>query len=192
MNNVRAGLIRGTGAAVNVQLGWIPDWVIVTNHTDGDKIHIGQPGKQIIPFTSGSLALSAGQTITGATGAAHAVIADVILDSGSYAGGDAAGWIVIDVESKVGTFQTENIYVSSDSTSGTNDATITVDVTFTQDIDAEVTGATGNAAITAYVGAVGTAALGFTIGSTISEDAKLLGYIAFRQGSGSTNAANSL
>jgi hypothetical protein len=192
MNAFRSGLIRGTGAAVNVELGFIPDLVIVTNHTDGDKIHIGQPGRQIIVFTSGSLALAAGQIITGATSGATATIVDVLLDSGSYAGGDAAGWIVIDVQSKTGTFGTENIYVSSDGTSGVNDATIVVDVTYTQDIDTEVAGATGNAAITAYVGTEAGYALGFTIGSTISEDAKLLGYHAWRQTSGPNRAANSL
>jgi hypothetical protein len=77
--------------------------------------------------------------------------------------------------------------VSSDGTSGVNDATIVVDVTYTQDIDTEVAGATGNAAITAYVGTEAGYALGFTIGSTISEDAKLLGYHAWRQTSGPTH-----
>lgn len=184
MDNLRTGLIRGTGAAVNVQLGWIPDYVKIVNLTDGDKVHEGFPGYSIVVFTSGGTTeIEKGMLIKGATSGATARVSDVIVDTGSWAAGDAAGWIVIDPASKVGTLTTENIFVPG----GTNDATIVVDVTFTIDIDTEVAGATGNAAITPYVGAASTAALGFTIGSTISEDAKLLGYVAMRSGPGAQN-----
>jgi len=192
--NTEMRILRGTGAAINVELGYIPDWAMVVNHTDGDKIHIGFPSMSIIPFTSGSLALVQGDQIKGATSGATARVVQQILDSGTYAGGDAAGWIIIDIETKSGTFQTENVYNNSDSTAGTDDASITVDVTSTIDVDTEVAGATGNAAITAYLGSSASAAKGVTIGSTISEDAKLLMCVFARSGPGVTGqvGANSL
>lgn len=190
MDQVRVGHLRGTGAAINVPIGWIPDTVIVENLTDGDKIHIGSPSTRAMPFTSGGTTeITRGVVITGATSGATARVRDVILDSGTWAGGDAAGWLFIDEESKVGTFTSENVYVPG----GTNDATVTVDVTYTSDIDTEVATATGNNAISAYLGTA-TIAKGFTLGSTISEDAKLLKFTAMRSGPGAVgrSSTNSL
>jgi len=190
MDEVRMGLIRGTGAAVNVSLGYIPDAVIVVNHSDGDKIYVGFPGRRVMPFSGGgTIEIRKGDTIKGATSGASAKVLDVVLDSGSWAGGDAAGWLVIDIETKTGTFTSENVYVSSDDVTGSDDATVTVDVTPGVDIDTEVAGATNS--ITPYVGS-DSAAKGFTISSTVSEDGKLLTFLAFRGESGGRPAENSL
>lgn len=35
-NEIKTGLYTGTGAAINIQLGWVPDYVKVINLTDGD------------------------------------------------------------------------------------------------------------------------------------------------------------
>ena len=35
---IRVGTVTGTGAAINISLGWIPDYVKVVNLTDGDTI----------------------------------------------------------------------------------------------------------------------------------------------------------
>lgn len=181
---LRSGFIRGTGSAINVSLGWIPDFVLLSNATDGDKIHAAWlgGGHRVMPFTSGGTTqIRAGQSIKGATSNATAKVTGVILDSGSWAGGDAAGWLLIDLATKVGTFQSENVYITSDSTSGTDDATVTVDVDHTEDIDTEVADATGNNAITGYKGSADdNLAPGFTVGSTVSEDAKLLRFFAVR------------
>jgi len=169
--------VRGTGAAINVPLGWYPDLVIICNATDGDKIHIGSPmaGRHVIPFSSGGVnQIQAGDIIKGATSGATAKVIDVILDSGTWAGGDAAGWLIIELDTKVGTFASENVYEFPQPSGGIDDATITVDVVFTQDIDTEVAGATGAASVTLYTGSAASAAKGITIGATISEDAKLL------------------
>lgn len=44
MNEVITGKYAGTGAAVNVSLGWVPTCVIIVNATDGDLVGIGFPG----------------------------------------------------------------------------------------------------------------------------------------------------
>jgi hypothetical protein len=35
-NNVEIGSYTGTGAAINIELGFIPDYVLIENATDGD------------------------------------------------------------------------------------------------------------------------------------------------------------
>lgn len=180
----RAGFIHGTGAAINVELGWIPDFVIVSNVTDGDKITFGCTGTKVVAFTSGGTTeIKAGDTIRGLTNTGvYAKIREVILDSGSWAGGDAAGWFLIDPEDIVGTFGSENVEVND---SGTNDAGVSAQTENGVDIDDAVASATGNTAITSYVGdGDNRYKKGFTLGSTVSENGKLLHYFAFRNGPG--------
>lgn len=185
--------LRGTGAAIDVSLGWIPDMVMINNMTDGDKLTIGYPSSSVIPFTSNSLLLKAGMRLKGATSGATFTLLDVLYDTGTVAGGDAAGWLFIDMETKLGTIATENFYVDSDSTSGVDDLTGVLQVNLQTSIDTEVASETGNAGVTAYVGSAGSAAKGFTIGSTVSEDAKLLYVWAFANERGESSAAkNSL
>lgn len=182
-SQVKTGFIHGTGAEQNVELGWIPDYVKIVNLTDGDKIYENWLAK-VIAFTSGGTTeIKAGDTITGATSGAKAKVRQVILDSGSWAGGDAAGWLVIEAESLVGTFQNEN---AGRNDSGTNDVTLTAgEDQDGVDIDTEVAATTTDATnVRAYVGSAGANAKGFTMGATISEDGKLLGFIAIRNGPG--------
>lgn len=184
MDQVRTGFIRGTGAAVNVSLGWIPEYVKVVNATDGDVFYAGFPagGLRVMPFSGGGTTeIRKGDTIKGATSAATAKVVDVILDSGTWAGGTAAGWLLIDGGSKTGTFTSENVYVASDNVSGLDDATVTVDTSPAVDSDTEVGGAANSVA--PYYGDDGTPA-GFTISSTVSEDGKLLFFVALRSGPG--------
>jgi hypothetical protein len=174
--NIKCGYLVGNGAAQNVELGWVPDYVEVVNVTDGDKIHKAFIGpKQVVPFSGGGTTeIVVGDKIVGATSAASAWVEEVLLYSGTWSGGDAAGFFVVSMID--GTFGSENVYVGS----GTDDATVTANVTHTVDIDTEVASATGNAAITRYAGTAGGYAAGFTIGSTIAEEAKLLRYMAIR------------
>lgn len=39
MGNIKVGTVTGTGAAINISLGFIPDYVRIVNVTDGDTIH---------------------------------------------------------------------------------------------------------------------------------------------------------
>lgn len=181
MQTVKVGITVGNGAAINVELGWIPDYVRVLNATDGDLITEAFPNDEVIPFSSGGTnEIAAGDTITGATSGATAVVDEVLLYSGSWASGDAAGFFVVKRDNIVGTFGSENVY--GEASGATNDATVTANVTHSAAIAAAVSGATGNSALSGYVGASGSASKGFTIGSTVAEEAKLLRWVAFRDG----------
>jgi hypothetical protein len=179
----RAGFIHGTGAALNVELGWTPDFVIVYNITDGNKITMGNLAK-VIAFTGGGTTeVKAGDEIRGLTNVGvWAKIREVILDSGSWAGGDAAGWLIFSADDMHGTFGSENAEVND---SGTDDITVAAQTEAGVDIDTEVAAASGNTGIQSYAGDGDNGyRKGFTIGSTVSTNAKLLGYFAFRNGPG--------
>lgn len=171
------GTVVGTGAALNVSCGFVPRRVEVYNATDGDIVTVGFLDYRI-PFTSGgTYQVLPGDQIIGATGGAKARIAEVILISGTWAGGDAAGVFIVKPEDVTGTFGSENVYVVASGTN--NDATVTVQVPRCYSIAAATAGATGNNAITPYVGSA-SAAAGFTLGSSVSESAKELIWSAFR------------
>lgn len=68
-------------------------------------------GREIAFTSGGTYVIAEGNTITGATSGATAVITRVVLLSGSWAGGDAAGWLVF--ASQTGTFQAENLNVGA-------------------------------------------------------------------------------
>lgn len=174
MNGIKSGYLVGNGAAQNIELGWIPELVIVTNVTDGDVITIGHIGPdQVVPFSSGGTTeIEEGDKIEGATSAATAWVKEVLLYSGTWAAGDAAGFLVVEMIS--GTFQSEAAGVDA-----ADQATITANVTHSVSSDTEIATVTGTSAITRYDGSTA-AAKGFTIGSVIAEEAKLLRYIAFR------------
>lgn len=79
-----------------------------------------------LPFTSGGVTeITAGQTITGATSGATAVLTRVVKTSGTWAGGDAAGYFVM--ATKTGNFVAENINVGA----SPNLATIAANATAT-------------------------------------------------------------
>ena len=178
MESCKTGLTVGNGAAINVELGWIPDYVMVYNCTDGDIFTFAFLGELVIPFSGGGTnEIAAGDTITGATSGATAVVKEVLLYSGSWAGGDAAGFFVVERDSVVGTFGSENVV--GEAAGATDDATVTAAVTHCG--NSGLGGAvTGNDALSAYVGAAGSNAKGFTIGSSVAEEAKLLRYVAYR------------
>lgn len=188
MQQIKTGWVNGTGAAKNVEVGFIPDVVLLYNWTDGDLITVGLMG-EVIAFTDGGLAtaidgsneVKAGDTITGLTNTGvTAKIKQVILDTGTWAAGDAAGWLILDADESVGTFGSENAEVNG---SGGNDITVAAQVEKGIAVAAAAAAATGNAAISSYVGDADNAlSKGFTIGSTPSEDAKLLYYVAIRNG----------
>mgnify|MGYP003589432019 CR=1 FL=1 len=82
--------------------------------------------RAVIHFDSGSVAPTVGETITGATSADTGVLEYVILTSGSYAGGDAAGTMIVNTP----TGYAENLSIFADdenlngSTAGDNFATV--------------------------------------------------------------------
>lgn len=178
-SQVKVGFIHGTGAALNFQLGWVPDWVRIVNLTDGDKVFENFLGK-VIAFTSGgTTVIKKGDVIRGLTNTGtYATIRQVILDSGSWAGGDAAGWFIINAEDITGNFGSENAELND---SGTNDVTVALEDEDGIDIDTEVTATTTAATnVQSYIGSSAANSKGFTLGATVSEDGKLLGFVALR------------
>jgi hypothetical protein len=177
---IKIGTTVGNGAALNVICGFVPQMVELYNATDGNIITVAFLD-WVVPFSSGGTTeIEAGAEITGATSAATARVSEVLVYSGTWAAGDAAGFLVLQEGSLDGTFGSENVYVSSDSTSGINDATVTANVTHSFAIAAEVAGATTTSAISRYEGTEAGYGKGFTIGSVIAEEAKALRYVAIR------------
>lgn len=75
--------------------------------------------ERTLAYTSGGTTeIVAGDVIVGATSAAQATVKKVVLSSGTWAGGDAAGTFTLC--NQIGTFQSENVKVGA----GTNDATV--------------------------------------------------------------------
>ncbi len=185
----RAGYVHGTGNALNIELGWIPDYVEVTVLGGTVRLYKAWLGKVIVFTSGGTTEVKAGEWIKGITSGAKAKIREVILDSGTWAGGDAAGWLICNAEEITGTIQSENAqrYASEPGSAAAadNDIAVVVDVELGVDIDTEIALVTGNAGILSYVGdESNNYAKGFTIGSTISANGEILGYVAVRNAPG--------
>jgi hypothetical protein len=181
METFKSGATVGNGAAINIELGWIPDYVEVYNATDGDVFTVGFLNPLVIPFSGGGAnEIAAGDTITGVTSGATAIVKEVLLYSGTWAGADAAGFFLAERDDVVGTFQSENVV--GEAAGATDDATVTVQAVHGYNSDTEIAAVTTTSAILAYVGVAGSNAKGFTIGRVVAEEAKLLRWAAWRNG----------
>ena len=188
------GFIVGTGAAQNIELGFIPSWVRILNASDGDHIYEG-PVVQAVAFDSGSIEIKAGDAIDARTSSSNAgkawtgVVRQVIHLTGTWAGGDAAGFLVLEPES--GRTVADNNEIRIRPQDGVDGDANAADVSaagyahFGMDVQATPASAAAATAITPYVGAEGSASMGFTIGSTISEDNKVVAYQAWSPDPGS-------
>ena len=86
-------------------------------------------GRQVSFTSGGTYTIAEGDTITGGTSAATAVITRVVLTSGTWAAGTAAGKLIF--ASQTGTFQAENLNVGANvnvATIGGDSAAITLAV----------------------------------------------------------------
>jgi hypothetical protein len=73
----------------------------------------------ILPFNTGTSEIKVGDTITGHTSSATAIVTGVFVTSGTWGAGTAAGWLCI--KTQTGTFQNaEAIYVDGGSKAATN------------------------------------------------------------------------
>ncbi|TPN11722.1 hypothetical protein [Mesorhizobium sp. B2-1-2] len=179
--HVKIGQVVGLGAALNVPLGFVPKFVELFNMTDGDIITSAFL-QWVIPFSGGGTnVISPGDKIKGATSGATAVVEEVLLASGSWAAGTAAGFFTVQEGSLVGTFGSENVYdVTTQAAAGIDDATVTVNVVHNVATTTAVASATTTSAISRLEGTAGTSGAGFTIGSVIAEAAKCLRYVAYQ------------
>ena len=88
---IRHGVVIGTGAASNVELGWVPNSVALYNVTDNDII-TETFLDWILPFTSGGMVeILAGMDIKGATSNATARVKQVVASATTWSAGTAAG-----------------------------------------------------------------------------------------------------
>jgi len=172
----KSGFVYGTGAAINVEVGFVPSRVETINLTDGTPINIGFPSIKTMAFTSGGTnEIKAGHKIIGASSGATATVVAVLADTGTWAGGDAAGTLILSAETETGTFTSESIYYEG--SSGTNDATGAATANQGVDVDTEVASDTG---LSAYLGSSASNSKGFTLASAVSTDAKLIAWSAWR------------
>lgn len=183
--NIECGYLVGTGAAINVALGFIPDRVQVYNLTDGTIYTEGFLSRWNVPFSSGGTnQISAGDKIIGATSGATAIVESVLLQSGTWAGGNAAGFFILQEGSLNGTFQSENVYdLTTQASAGIDDATVTANVVLSVKTDTAAAPVTGNNALSRLEGAAAAAAggQGFIIGSSVATANKLLYWEAVRR-----------
>jgi hypothetical protein len=180
------GEVVGAGAAINVELGFIPMAVTVINVTDGTPM-VDWFRFQTIRFDSGSDQIFAGMRIGGQTSGARATVEDVELLSGKWEDGNAAGILYVEDVSVTGTWQddeTINILpdtpraIAAVTNAATVDGVIANNCVTTAAAVATATAATG---VRAYLGTAAGARPGFTIGATLAASGKKLRYLAQRQ-----------
>ena len=186
-SNVYSGMLAGTGAAANVSLGFVPDRVDLIDLTAGTVVYTAFPSSKGIAFTAGgggtnNQTINAGATIVGATSGATAVVKQVLVTSGSFTGGNATGFMVLDAATITGTFGTENVYIKGglNASNSTNQADAAVTAPVVEGV--KVSGAAGpvsDTSITAYLGST-SASQGFTISSGANTSGHLFSYTATR------------
>ena len=196
-----AKLIVGTGAAINVELGFIPDKVVVTNVEDRDEIFHGIL-TPILNFTSGGTdEIMGGMLIVqGDALGTWAKIKEVLLKSGTWAAGDAAGYLVLEpgvgngaiAASKtlrVAPARQNPLFPPSGAAGNWATSGSTPYLTTDIKIAAAVAAGAATETIAAYIGTIPNAPTlgvgrGVTLGVAISESDKLFLVEGFRMGAG--------
>jgi len=180
------GNVYGTGAVIYLDCGFVPDVITVYNATDGDEFDKAFLRKRFIPFTSGGVQEpKAGDELTGDTTHARVVIEQVLKVSGTWAGGDAAGFFVVDVlNHKKGNvysnFGSENVSlvarhsVPNANANQSNVATVTAGVAKGFNSAAAVAGVDNSNDIDPWLGDDTNNFLGAKLGTDVSENGKLL------------------
>ena len=176
MQNFASGWVQGLGATLNIQLGWIPDYVTFFNVTDGVPNLAAFPSRLKISFTSGSGEIKVGHTLKGATSKATAVVMGVLLASGTWAAGTAAGTLVLDANTYSGTFESENLYFVGSTT--TND--LQTAAAPTQSGYQAASAVATATSLSAYLGTEAANSKGFTAASGIATNAKVFIWNAWR------------
>ena len=103
-----------TSAQDAIEAKDIPREILVQNSHGSAIVYLNLSGdaSMCLAFTSGgTTAIAVGDTIVGESGAATAVVLSITLTSGSWAGGNAAGFLYIDTQ--VGAFQSETLKVGA-------------------------------------------------------------------------------
>lgn len=84
-NNIKVGTVEGTGAALNVECGFIPSYVKLFNHDDAGKLFAslewfkGMPAGSGLKHNSGTRCLSAAGLAIGTSSKAKLLIANTVI-----------------------------------------------------------------------------------------------------------------
>lgn len=175
------GAILGAGAAVNVSCGFIPAHVVVSNPRGAAETLIHWFGPALLRFDSGSEAILPGDVLVDATAGGKFTVLESVLLTGTFEGGDAAGYLRIMEESGTITNNNNlNRLAAQDRGASSNVATIDGSVIYTHtDTDSEV----GTPAANFVFPYVGTTALakGFTLSSGVMVSAENIFWTAWGQ-----------
>ena len=186
------GFIVGTGAALNISIGFIPSWVRVLNLSDGNALHEGPVGDVIHFDTGGPDPIRPGDQIVAADGGWSATVSEVMVYSGTWDASDAAGYIQLEAGSIDGQANIANddvIHVRpQQGAAGTPVQRALMNAAGLEKTGVKVSAAVApmgpNMHIRPYRGGDDDGP-GFTIQSDISADNKLLGYQAWSPDPGS-------
>jgi len=181
--------VVGTGAALNVDLGFVPTFVEVFN-SDRDVLFQGDPRTTLQFDSGGTDVLEAGMTIGGASGGPTAVIEEIIVDADTWSAGTATGWIILSPfePETAGSWANDEVIRAAkqkgETPSGDYATVNGAPANQVAKISTAVAAGGNNETITVYRGASGETGGGISIGSAISEDGKLLTIRAFGAGQG--------
>lgn len=198
VNAIHHGVHMATGGPDNVQLGFVPDMVQLTLLNGTVPEQFIWVRLKMCAFTSGgTYEIKPGDTIQGATSKlVRAEVQKVFLTSGTWAGGDAAGFLAWYDYNQSGTFGSENVdllaggstAVGGGGVQTANVAAVTAQTelgnysilghaTATSGSFNQVTPANG---IQPYVGTVGGNQEGFTITADLATAGEIWYWVAFR------------
>jgi hypothetical protein len=82
-SQVKVGTVTGTGAIINVSLGWVPDFLVIFNATDGDLVGLWANG-----MTADTNVDIAAAAITNAAGGISTYAGTAALQAGFSLGTD--------------------------------------------------------------------------------------------------------
>lgn len=162
--HIARGVVLGGGAAVNVECGFEPDFVMLSNSRGSAETLVFYMGNPVLKFDSGSYEIVAGDKLKDATAGGTFTVVSVALTSGSWDGGDAAGWMEIKYVSGTVTNNNNLDLVERETRGGAlNVATIDGSITYSDtDTDTEV-GTPAAVFVSEYAGASAANAKGFTL-----------------------------
>lgn len=192
------GFFIGTGAALNIALGFVPSWVRLINVEDADRIFEG-PVAQVVAFDnngtvdSAAREIKAGMRIDAGDDGWRGIVKQVIVESGAWASGNAAGFLVIEggtLEGAANLGDNDEIHASEQvdlkgAATGFNLAGAglqSVGITVLPHASDQINAFSG---ITPYYGSEASKAQGFTVNATVSESDKLIAYQAWAPDPGS-------
>lgn len=184
VQGVACGLHVATGGPDNVEVGFIPDVVKLYRIVGGDPVVNIWTRLKACAFTSGgTYEVKPGDVLQGATSKlVRAEVRKVVVTSGTWAGGDAAGYFFWQDWNQNGTFGSENVDLLSGGGTvsgggGVGTANVATVAAQTELGNYALTGAGGGTTyarvtpangIQPYSGTVGGTSEGFTITATLA------------------------